>query len=144
MVKDALAISVLASASFADVDANFFVQLLVSVSASVFLANQIKAFFRPTAAEQIDSAKGKLVSKEECASKCGRLDEKVGNLDAEYDARLTAMSGHSANSRKAVYDSLNKLALDMSAVKKADEFQTQRICEISLKLDRLIERSPQK
>jgi len=130
----------LASASFADVDATFFMQLLVSISATVFLANQIKTFFRPTAAEQIDSAKGKLVSKDECVSKCGHIGEKVDALDEEYNTRLTAMNGHSAQSRKAIYESLSKLGEDVASIKKADEFQTQRICEISLKVDRLIER----
>lgn len=141
MVRDAIVTSAfLLASSFSNVDGDFFMKLLVAISASLVFYNQFKIARKPTTSDQIKESTKNFVQKNDCEHKCGATAAHLKKLEHDFNERMSAFSGHSANSRKALYDSISKLREDVAAIKKADELQTQQMYSLGQKLDRLTER----
>ena len=114
----------------------WIVGALAALPTLLFCANQAKQFFSrtpPLHAEFRTAA--------QCDERCQTANERHAALAANTETRLRAMAEKSGASREKIYIRLAALESALSAMKKEDEMQTQRLMELSSKIDRLIERS---
>lgn len=75
----------------------------------------------------------------DCEHLCQANLDAHEKLDREMNERLSAMSGHSAESRKEIYIGIRKLSEDVAALKATDEHQTQQLYALEAKIDRIWE-----
>ena len=123
----------------------WIVGMLAALPTLLFCANQAKNLFtrKPALRDEFRTTS-------DCNERCKtantrhnelseKIDRALDKLDREFNERMTAMSTHSANSRKALYESVKQLSADVAAIKTADEIQRQQLASLGLKLDRVIE-----
>ena len=75
----------------------------------------------------------------DCEKLCQANLDAHEKLDREMNERLASLSGHSAGSRKAIYESVRKLSEEVAALKATDEHQTQQLYALEAKIDRIWE-----
>jgi len=113
----------------------WIVGALAAIPTLLFCANQAKNLFtrKPSFVEQFREVK-------DCDERCQTANTRYAELSANTDARLRAISEKSAQSREKIYLRLSSLEAELSAIKKENELQTQRLLELAAKFDRFIER----
>ncbi len=113
----------------------WIVGALAAIPTLLFCANQAKLFFtrKPSLAEQFREVK-------DCDERCQTANARHAELCASTDARIRGISEKSAASREKIYVRLSSLEAELSAIKKENELQTQRLLELAAKFDRFIER----
>ena len=120
------------AAGFENVDGGLLVKLFIILSAFAVLINQVRPWIFKTPPDN-----EKYRHKAECERLCKDNAAAHEKLHGEFNERMAAMSGHSANSRKALYESIRKLSEDVAALKATDENQTQQLIRIDAKIDKL-------
>lgn len=125
----------LLAASYAEVDAGWLSNAMIFIAASAATLFYLKGYFKKTPPDN-----EKFRHSDECDKRCSQNLSAHEKIEREMDERLSSMSGHSASSRKEIYARLVRLESELSAIKKENEIQTQRIVELSSKLDRFLER----
>lgn len=125
----------LLAASYAEVDTGWLSNAMIFIAASAATLFYLKGSFKKTPPDT-----EKFRHSDECDKRCSQNLSAHEKIEREMDDRLSAMSGHSANSRKEIYARLVRVENELSAVKKENEIQTQRIIEMASKLDRFLER----
>ena len=136
MKQDIFNLVFLASAAgFEHVDGCFLVQLLIILTAFATLATMVRNWFwkSPSDSEKYRHA-------DECEKRCNANLAQHDRLEREFSERMTAMSGHSANSRKEMYSMIKSQSENIAALKATDEIQTQRLCSMEQKIDRIWEK----
>ena len=113
----------------------WIVGALAALPTLLFCANQAKQLFtrKPALHDEF-----RLVR--DCDSRCQTANERHSELARNVNARLTAMSEKSATSREKIYFRTTAIENELSAIKKENEIQTQRLLELAAKLDRFLER----
>ncbi|GEM_PF-2373099 len=113
----------------------WIVGALAAIPTILFCANQAKNLFtrKPGLSEQFREVK-------DCEERCQTANARHAELSSNTDARLRGISEKSAQSREKIYLRLSSLEAELSAIKKENELQTQRLLELSAKFDRFIER----
>ncbi len=137
MRQDVFNLVFLASAAgFEHVDGSFLVQLLIILTAFATLATMVRGWFRksPPDSEKYRHA-------DECEKRCNANLAQHDRLEREFSERMTAMSGHSANSRKSMYERLARVENELAGIKKENELQTK---ELYLIRDMLARQNSQK
>lgn len=121
-------------ASFAGVDATWLSNAMIFIAAAAATIFYIKGSVKKIPP---DTEKYRHVT--ECDKLCKANLDAHEKLDREMNERLSAMSGHSAASRKALYESVSKLSEDVAALKSANEHRTQQLYSLEAKIDRIWE-----
>lgn len=121
-------------ASFAGVDATWLSNAMIFIAAAAATIFYIKGAVKKSPP---DTEKYRHVS--DCEKLCQANLDAHDKLDREMNERLTSMSGHSAASRKVLYESVRKLSEDVAALKSANEHRTQQLYSLESKIDRIWE-----
>ena len=121
-------------ASFAGVDATWLSNAMIFIAAAAATIFYIKGAVKKSPP---DTEKYRHVT--ECDKLCKANLDAHEKLDREMNERLTSMSGHSAASRKVIYESVRKLSEDVAALKSANEHRTQQLYSLESKIDRIWE-----
>ena len=110
-------------ASFAGVDATWLSNAMIFIAAAAATIFYIEKYRHVT----------------ECDKLCKANIDAHEKLDREMNERLTSMSGHSAASRKVIYESVRKLSEDVAALKSSNEYRTQQLHALESKIDKIWE-----
>ena len=121
-------------ASFAGVDATWLSNAMIFIAAAAATIFYIKGAVKKSPP---DTEKYRHVT--ECDKLCKANLDAHEKLDREMNERLPSMSGHSAASRKVIYESVRKLSEDVAALKSANEHRTQQLYSLESKIDRIWE-----
>ena len=121
-------------ASFAGVDATWLSNAMIFIAAAAATIFYIKGAVKKSPP---DTEKYRHVT--ECDKLCKANLDAHEKLDREMNERLTSMCGHSAASRKVIYESVRKLSEDVAALKSANEHRTQQLYSLESKIDRIWE-----
>lgn len=124
----------LLAAGYAEVEAGWLQQAAIFIAASAATLYYVRGVFKKIPP---DSEKYRHVT--ECDKLCKANLDAHEKLDREMNERLTSMSGHSAASRKVIYESVRKLSEDVAALKSANEHRTQQLYSLESKIDRIWE-----
>lgn len=124
----------LLASSFAEVDTGWLSNAMIFIAAAAATLYYIKG-----ATKKIPPDTEKYRHKDDCEKLCKDNVAAHEKLEECFNERMTAMSGHSANSRKVLYESVRKLSEDVSALKATDEHQTQQLYSLETKIDRIWE-----
>ena len=119
-------------ASFAGVDATWLSNAMIFIAAAAATIFYIKGAMKKNPP---DTEKYRHVS--DCDKLCEANIDAHEKLDREMNERLASMSGHSAASRKVIYESVRKLSEDVAALKATDEHQTQQLYAVEAKIDKM-------
>ena len=113
----------------------WIVGALAAIPTLLFCANQAKSLFtrHPSLQDQFREVK-------DCDERCQTANLRHSELAATFDTRIRGMSEKSAQSREKIYIRLSSVEAELSAIKKENELQTQRLLELAAKFDRFIER----
>lgn len=121
-------------ASFAGVDATWLSNAMIFIAAAAATIFYIKGAVKKSPP---DTEKYRHVT--ECDKLCKANLDAHEKLDREMNERLTSMSGHSAASRKVIYESVRKLSADVAALKSSNEYRTQQLHALESKIDKIWE-----
>lgn len=124
----------LLAAGYAEVEAGWLQQAAIFIAASAATLYYVHGVFKKIPP---DSEKYRHVN--DCEKLCQANLDAHEKLDREMNERLASMSGHSAGSRKAIYESVRKLSEEVAALKATDEHQTQQLYALEAKIDRIWE-----
>lgn len=124
----------LLAAGYAEVEAGWLQQAAIFIAASAATLYYVRGVFKKIPP---DSEKYRHVN--DCEKLCQANLDAHEKLDREMNERLASMSGHSAGSRKAIYESVRKLSEEVAALKATDEHQTQQLYALEAKIDRIWE-----
>lgn len=124
----------LLAARYAEVEAGWLQQAAIFIAASAATLYYVRGVFKKIPP---DSEKYRHVN--DCEKLCQANLAAHEKLDREMNERLASMSGHSAGSRKAIYESVRKLSEEVAALKATDEHQTQQLYALEAKIDRIWE-----
>lgn len=124
----------LLAAGYAEVEAGWLQQAAIFIAASAATLYYVRGVFKKIPP---DSEKYRHVN--DCEKLCQANLAAHEKLDCEMNERLASMSGHSAGSRKAIYESVRKLSEEVAALKATDEHQTQQLYALEAKIDRIWE-----
>lgn len=124
----------LLAAGYAEVEAGWLQQAAIFIAASAATLYYVRGVFKKIPP---DSEKYRHVN--DCEKICQANLDAHEKLDREMNERLASMSGHSAGSRKAIYESVRKLSEEVAALKATDEHQTQQLYALEAKIDRIWE-----
>lgn len=124
----------LLAAGYAEVEAGWLQQAAIFIAASAATLYYVRGVFKKVPP---DSEKYRHVN--DCEKLCQANLDAHEKLDREMNERLASMSGHSAGSRKAIYESVRKLSEEVAALKATDEHQTQQLYALEAKIDRIWE-----
>ncbi len=124
----------LLAAGYAEVEAGWLQQAAIFIAASAATLYYVRGVFKKIPP---DSEKYRHVN--DCEKLCQANLAAHEKLDREMNERLASMSGHSAGSRKAIYESVRKLSEEVAALKATDEHQTQQLYALEAKIDRIWE-----
>ena len=124
----------LLAAGYAEVEAGWLQQAAIFIAASAATLYYVRGVFKKISP---DSEKYRHVN--DCEKLCQANLAAHEKLDREMNERLASMSGHSAGSRKAIYESVRKLSEEVAALKATDEHQTQQLYALEAKIDRIWE-----
>lgn len=124
----------LLAAGYAEVEAGWLQQAAIFIAASAATLYYVRGVFKKVPP---DSEKYRHVN--DCEKLCQANLAAHEKLDREMNERLASMSGHSAGSRKAIYESVRKLSEEVAALKATDEHQTQQLYALEAKIDRIWE-----
>lgn len=119
---------------YAEVEAGWLQQAAIFIAASAATLYYVRGVFKKIPP---DSEKYRHVN--DCEKLCQANLDAHEKLDREMNERLASMSGHSAGSRKAIYESVRKLSEEVAALKATDEHQTQQLYALEAKIDRIWE-----
>ena len=122
------------AAGYAEVEAGWLQQAAIFIAASAATLYYVRGVFKKIPP---DSEKYRHVN--DCEKLCQANLDAHEKLDREMNERLASMSGHSAGSRKAIYESVRKLSEEVAALKATDEHQTQQLYALEAKIDRIWE-----
>ena len=125
----------LLASSFAEVDTGWLSNAMIFIAAAAATLYYIKG-----ATKKIPPDTEKYRHKDDCEKLCKDNVAAHEKLEEAFNERMTAMSGHSANSRKALYDSVRKLSENDAAMYAKLEILIQRVSSLEAKIDRQIER----
>lgn len=125
----------LLAAGYAEVEAGWLQQAAIFIAASAATLYYVRGVFKKIPP---DSEKYRHVN--DCEKLCQANLAAHEKLDREMNERLASMSGHSAGSRRAIYESVRKLSEEVAALKATDEHQTQQLYALEAKIDRIWER----
>ena len=121
-------------ASFAGVDATWLSNAMIFIAAAAATIFYIKGAVKKSPP---DTEKYRHVA--ECDKLCKANIDAHEKLDREMNERLTSMSGHSAASRKALYEIVRKLSEDVAALKSSNEYRTQQLHALESRIDKILE-----
>ncbi len=124
----------LLAAGYAEVEAGWLQQAAIFIAASAATLYYVRGVFKKIPP---DSEKYRHVN--DCEKLCQANLDAHEKLDREMNERLASMSGYSAGSRKAIYESVRKLSEEVAALKATDEHQTQQLYALEAKIDRIWE-----
>ena len=124
----------LLAAGYSEVEAGWLQQAAIFIAASAATLYYVRGVFKKIPP---DSEKYRHVN--DCEKLCQANLAAHEKLDREMNERLASMSGHSAGSRKAIYESVRKLSEEVAALKATDEHQTQQLYALEAKIDRIWE-----
>ena len=124
----------LLAAGYAEVEAGWLQQAAIFIAASAATLYYVRGVFKKIPP---DSEKYRHVN--DCEKLCQANLAAHEKFDREMNERLASMSGHSAGSRKAIYESVRKLSEEVAALKATDEHQTQQLYALEAKIDRIWE-----
>lgn len=119
---------------YAEVEAGWLQQAAIFIAASAATLYYVRGVFKKIPP---DSEKYRHVN--DCEKLCQANLDAHEKLDREMNERLASLSGHSAGSRKAIYESVRKLSEEVAALKATDEHQTQQLYALEAKIDRIWE-----
>ncbi len=125
----------LLASSFAEVDTGWLSNAMIFIAAAAATLYYIKGATKKTPPDT-----EKYRHKDDCEKLCKDNVAAHEKLEEAFNERMTAMSGHSANSRKALYDSVRKLSENDAAMYAKLEILIQRVSSLEAKIDRQIER----
>lgn len=121
-------------ASFSGVDATWLSNAMIFIAAAAATIFYIKGAVKKSPP---DTEKYRHVA--ECDKLCKANLDAHEKLDREMNERLTSMSGHSAASRKVIYESVRKLSEDVAALKSSNEYRTQQLNAVESKINKIWE-----
>ena len=124
----------LLAAGYAEVEAGWLQQAAIFIAASAATLYYVRGVFKKIPP---DSEKYRHVN--DCEKLCQANLDAHEKIDREMNERLASMSGHSAGSRKAIYESVRKLSEDVAALKATGEHQTQQLYALEAKVDKIRE-----
>lgn len=124
----------LLAAGYAEVEAGWLQQAAIFIAASAATLYYVRGVFKKIPP---DSEKYRHVN--DCEKLCQANLDAHEKIDREMNERLASLSGHSAGSRKAIYESVRKLSEEVAALKATDEHQTQQLYALEAKIDRIWE-----
>lgn len=122
------------AAGYAEVEAGWLQQAAIFIAASAATLYYVRGVFKKIPP---DSEKYRHVN--DCEKLCQANLDAHEKLDREMNERLTSMSGHSAASRKVIYESVRKLSEDVAALKSSNEYRTQQLHALESKIDKIWE-----
>lgn len=125
----------LLASSFAEVDTGWLSNAMIFIAAAAATLYYIKGATKKTPPDT-----EKYRHKDDCEKLCKDNVAAHEKLESEFNERMAAMSGHSASSRKALYDSVRKLSENDAAMYAKLEILIQRVSSLEAKIDRQIER----
>ena len=134
MFRETLSGLCLFAAGFAEVEAGWLQQAAIFIAASAATLYYMRGVLKkiPPDTEKYRHVK-------DCEQLCKVNIADHEKLDREMNERLSAMSGHSASSRKEIYSAIRKLSEEVAALKATDEHQTQQLYALEAKIDRIWE-----
>ena len=134
MFREALSGLCLFAAGFVEVEAGWLQQAAIFIAASAATLYYMRGVLKkiPPDTEKYRHVK-------DCEQLCKVNIADHEKLDREMNERLSAMSGHSASSRKEIYIAIRKLSEEEAALKATDEHQTQQLYALEAKIDRIRE-----
>lgn len=124
----------LLAAGYAEVEAGWLQQAAIFIAASAATLYYVRGVFKKIPP---DSEKYRHVN--DCEKLCQANLAAHEKLDCEMNERLASMSGHSAASRKVIYESVRKLSEDVAALKSSNEYRTQQLHALESKIDKIWE-----
>lgn len=124
----------LLAAGYAEVEAGWLQQAAIFIAASAATLYYVRG-----AIKKIPPDTEKYRHVNDCEKLCQANLDAHEKLDREMNERLASLSGHSAGSRKAIYESVRKLSEDVAALKATGEHQTQQLYALEAKVDKIRE-----
>ncbi len=124
----------LLAAGYAEVEAGWLQQAAIFIAASAATLYYVRG-----AIKKIPPDTEKYRHVKDCEKLCQANLDAHEKLDREMNERLASLSGHSAGSRKAIYESVRKLSEDVAALKATGEHQTQQLYALEAKVDKIRE-----
>lgn len=122
MFKETLSGLCLFAAGFAEVEAGWLQQAAIFIAASAATLYYMRGVLKkiPPDTEKYRHVK-------DCEHLCQVNMADHEKLDREMNERLSAMSGHSAASRKEIYARLVHMESELASIKKENELQTKEL-----------------
>ena len=124
------------AAGYAEVEAGWLQQAAIFIAASAATLYYVRGVIKKGPP---DSEKYRHVR--DCEHICQANLDALGKLEREMNERLSSMAGHSASSRKAIYESVREVSEDNAAMNAKIEILIQRTASLEAKIDREIERN---
>ena len=122
------------AAGYAEVEAGWLQQAAIFIAASAATLYYVRG-----AIKKIPPDTEKYRHVNDCEKLCQANLDAHEKLEREMNERLASLSGHSAGSRKAIYESVRKLSEDVAALKATGEHQTQQLYALEAKVDKIRE-----
>lgn len=122
MFRETLSGLCLFAAGFAEVEAGWLQQAAIFIAASAATLYYMRGVLKkiPPDTEKYRHVK-------DCEHLCQVNMADHEKLDREMNERLSAMSGHSAASRKEIYARLVHMESELASIKKENELQTKEL-----------------
>ena len=124
----------LLATAYAEVEAGWLQQAAIFIAATAATLYYVRGVLKKVPP---DTEKYRHV--DDCEKLCKSNLDAHEKIDREMNERLASMSGHSAGSRKAIYESVRKLSEEVAALKATDEHQTQQLYSLESKIDKIWE-----